>query len=184
MSDGRARLLVLREAAPEDAPLLRRIMLAAYEEYRDSLVPPSGAFDETVEEIRHAVQNGGAVIVEEDGVVIACGRFDFGPERAFIEVGRLSVLPAYRGRGIATRMLAWFEARAASLSVPEVRLGVRLNLPQNIALYERVGYATFDYEDRPGYGRIAAWMRKSVPRAPATEKGGGAGSGAIERSDR
>jgi ribosomal protein S18 acetylase RimI-like enzyme len=59
-------------------------------------------------------------------------------------------------------MLDWFEQRAAALGVPEVRLGVRLNLPRNIALYERVGYEIFDYEFRPGYGRVSAWMRKKV----------------------
>lgn len=72
------------------------------------------------------------------------------------------MLPAHRGRGIAARMLTWFEQRARSLAIPEVRLGVRLNLPRNISLYERAGYSIFDYEDRPGYGRIAAWMRKPL----------------------
>jgi ribosomal protein S18 acetylase RimI-like enzyme len=113
------------------------------------------------------------VIAMLNGAPVGCGRFEFGPERTYIEVGRLSVLPAHRGRGIATGMLAWFESRAAALGVPEVRLGVRLNLPRNIALYERAGYEVFDYEIRPDYGRVAAWMRKSVaraaPRAPGYE---------------
>jgi GNAT superfamily N-acetyltransferase len=155
-------VFVLRDALPDDAPLLHRLMLAAYEEYRDSLVPASGAFEETVDDVRRAVEEGGAVLVLLDGEPVGCGRFELGPERAFIEVGRLSVLPAFRGRGIAARMLAWFEQRAASLAIPEVRLGVRLTLPRNIALYERAGYRVFDYEDRPGYGRISAWMRKRI----------------------
>ena len=125
-------------------------------------MPPSGVFEESIEQVRQAVADGGAVIVYLDGEPAGCGRFEFAPDRSFIEVGRLSVLPAYRGRGLATRMLGWFEARAAELGVPEVVLGVRLNLPRNIALYERAGYAVYDYEERPGYGRISVWMRKSV----------------------
>jgi GNAT superfamily N-acetyltransferase len=154
--------LTLRAATADDAPLLHHLMLAAYEEYRDTLVPASGAFEETVEDVRCAIVEGGGVVVLLDGEPVGCGRFDIGPERAFIEVGRLSVVPARRGGGIATRMLKWFEERAAVLSIPEVRLGVRLNLPRNIALYERAGYSAYDYEDRPGYGRVAVWIRKAV----------------------
>lgn len=152
--------ITLQEATPQDAALVHRLMLAAYEEYRDRLVPPSGAFEESVEDVRHAIAEGGAVIARLDSEPVGCGRFEFAPDRSFIEVGRLSVLPAYRGRGIATRMLSWFEARAAALGVPEVVLGVRLNLPRNIALYERAGYVVYDYEDRPEYGRVSVWMKK------------------------
>jgi GNAT superfamily N-acetyltransferase len=162
VTDATKPAMSLHDATPEDAPAVHRLMLAAYAEYRDTLVPASGAFDETVEDVRQAIIEGGAVIVRVDGEPVASGRFEFGPDRAFIEVGRLSVLPAWRRRGIASGMLTWFEARAAALGVPAVVLGVRLALPNNIALYERAGYAVYDYEDRPGYGRIAVWMRKFV----------------------
>ena len=162
MTDDLATRLTLQAATPADAPLLHRLMLAAYEEYRETLVPASGAFEETIEDVRHAIVEGGGVVVLIDGEPVGCGRYDIDPERAFIEVGRLSVLPSHRGRGIATRMLDWFEERAAVLAIPEVRLGVRLNLPRNIALYQRAGYLIYDYEVRPGYGRVAAWMRKPV----------------------
>jgi GNAT superfamily N-acetyltransferase len=162
MSDALAPAITLHEATPEDAALFQRLMLAAYEEYRDWLVPASGAFTESLEDVRQAIVEGGAVIVRLDGEPVACGRFEWAPDRSFIEVGRLSVLPAYRGRGLAVRMLAWFEARAATLGVPTVVLGVRLALPRNIALYERAGYEVYDYEDRPDYGRVSVWMRKNV----------------------
>lgn len=162
MTNEAASGLMLRAATAADAPLLHRLMLAAYEEYRDTLVPASGAFEESVEDVRRAIVEGGGVVVLLDGEPVGCGRYDIDPERAYIEVGRLSVLPPYRGRGVAELMLDWFEERAAALAFPEVRLGVRLNLPRNIVLYQRAGYSIYDYEDRPGYGRIAAWMRKLV----------------------
>ncbi|MGD9895051.1 MAG: GNAT family N-acetyltransferase [Dehalococcoidia bacterium] len=168
MTSDAANHLALRAATTDDAALLHRLMLAAYEEYRGTLVPASGAFDETVEDVRRAVVEGGGVVVVLDGTPVGCGRFDVDPDRAFIEVGRLSVLPAHRGRGIATRMLTWFEERAARMAIPEVRLGVRLSLPRNIALYERAGYVTYEYEYRPGFGRVAAWMRKDITMTIAT----------------
>lgn len=161
--------LELREAAPEDAPLVLRLTLAAYEEYRDTLVPASGVFSETLDEVRAEVENGGVVIVWLNGEPVGCGRSEIPADRSHLYVGRLAVLPAARGRGIATRMLAWFEARAAALGLLEVQLGVRLMLPRNILLYERVGYEVFGYEDRPGYGRISAWMRRRVGE-PAPEE--------------
>jgi GNAT superfamily N-acetyltransferase len=166
MTDEATPRLTLRAATAADAPLLHKLMLAAYEEYRNTLVPASGAFEESVEDVRRAIVEGGGVIVLLDGEPVGCGRYDIDPERAFIEVGRLSVLPSFRSRGIATRMLVWFEEHAVVLAVPEVRLGVRLNLPRNIALYERAGYSIYDYEHRPGYGRVAAWMRKLVRSQP------------------
>lgn len=164
MTEAVSGTITLHEAMPDDAALVHRLMLAAYEEYRDTLVPPSGAFEESVEDVRHAIAEGAAVIVRLDGEPVGCGRFEFSPDRSFIEVGRLSVLPACRGRGIATRMLGWFEARAAELGIADVVLGVRLALPNNIALYERAGYVVYDYEDRPGYGRVSVWMKKRAAR--------------------
>jgi GNAT superfamily N-acetyltransferase len=163
MAEPPSATVTLHAATPGDAPLVHRLMLAAYSEYRDTLVPASSAFAESTDDVRHAIAAGGAVIACWDGEPVGCGRFKLAPDRACMEVGRLAVLPEHRGRGLATQMLAWFEARAATLRIPTVILGVRLNLPRNIALYERAGYQAYEYEDRPGYGRVSVWMRKHVP---------------------
>jgi len=170
MTEAATPAITLHEATPDDATLFQRLMLAAYEQYRDWLVPASGAFAETLDDVRDAIVEGGAVIARLDGEPVGCGRFEWAPDRSFIEVGRLSVLPAHRGRGIATRMLDWFEERAAGLRVPTVVLGVRLALPGNIALYERAGYEVYDYEDRPGYGRVSVWMRKTLVSRPSRSR--------------
>lgn len=152
--------LSLRPASDGDLELIVRLTLAAYEEYRETLVPPSGVFTETLDEVREELSRGGAVIALLGGEPIGCGRWKVDREHTHLYFGRLSVLPAYRQRGVAARIIGWFEERARELGLPEVRLGVRLALPRNIDLYTRLGYEVYGYEDRPDYGRVSAEMHK------------------------
>ena len=216
----------LRVATPADAPLVLALTLAAYEEYRDVLVPESGVFGETIETVRshlegrampgHPASGGpapaptapgdlapaptdpivparsGAVIASVDGEAVGCARWSVRvddvpagahpPERrpgtsprSYLYVGRVAVLPAHRGRGVATALMAWCEGLALDRGLREVRLGVRLGLARNEALYRRLGYRpTGSLEEREGYGPIAAVdgqacrrrSRLSATRAP------------------
>lgn len=159
---GGASALRLRDATPVDAALVERLTLAAYAEYRGVLVPESGVFSESLEEIRDELARDGGVIVEQDGEPVACARFAVAADRSHLYIGRLAVLPGIRRRGVARAMLLWLEDRARTLALPEVQLGVRLALQSNIRLYESAGYVVVGYEDRPEFGRISAWMRKPV----------------------
>ena len=197
----------LRVATQADAPLVLALTLAAYEEYRGVLVPESGVFRETLDQVRSHLGGGvesrgpapaptdpaptdprvearsGAVIASVDGEAVGCARWsvqvdhatpaaeapgvgpDVGPEatRAFLYVGRVAVLPAHRGRGVATALMAWCERLAVERGLSEVRLGVRLGLARNEALYRRLGYRpTGSLEEREGYGPIAQWMAKPL----------------------
>ena len=64
MTNKATSALTLRAATSADAPLLHRLMLAAYEEYRDTLVPASGAFEESIDDVRQAIVEGGGVVGE------------------------------------------------------------------------------------------------------------------------
>jgi GNAT superfamily N-acetyltransferase len=152
-------LLAFREATLRDAPLVFALTLAAYEEYRGRLTPESGVFEETLADVEHAILHDGAVIAYLDDEAAGCGRYEIAADRSHLYFDRLAVPPAYRRRGVASAIVRWFEQRARDLELPEVRLGVRLALPGNIALYSGLGYEVDGYEDRPGYGRISAWMR-------------------------
>jgi ribosomal protein S18 acetylase RimI-like enzyme len=51
------------------------------------------------------------------------------------------VLPAFRGRGIGAAMMTAMEEFAAAKGQGEARISVRVLLPKNVELYERLGYA-------------------------------------------
>lgn len=154
------------EATPDDALLVHDLTLAAYEEYRETLVPPSGVFEDSVDDVRGEIEAGGAVIARWNGVPAGCARYEVAPDGSHLYVGRVAVVPAYRRRGIAGAMMGWCERFAADRGLPEVQLGARLNLPGNIALYTHLGYEIHDYEVREGFGRVAAWMRKRATLDP------------------
>jgi ribosomal protein S18 acetylase RimI-like enzyme len=186
--DGVARVS-LRAATPADAALVLALTLAAYEEYRGALVPESGVFGETLalvrsqiagrppaagrsrgEAVGHALAASGAVVASVGGVAVGCARWAIRTDEApgapaYLYVGRVAVVPEQRRRGIASALMAWCEDLATRRGLREVRLGVRLSLPRNEALYRRLGYRpTGALESREGYGPIAAWMSKRIDR--------------------
>ncbi|MGE3650989.1 MAG: GNAT family N-acetyltransferase, partial [Reyranellaceae bacterium] len=69
-----------------------------------------------------------------------------------------------------TQMMALAERVAAELGVNEMRLYTNARFTENIVLYEKLGYASYDRVVIPGAGE-AVWMRKhldaeTVPGSP------------------
>jgi ribosomal protein S18 acetylase RimI-like enzyme len=134
-------------ASIEDAPLVHRLMCEAFAEYDGVLEPPTGALMESVADVAAAIAAGGAVLAWESEVAVGSARFK--PEADHLYVGRVAVVPVYRGRGLARAMMEFLEDHGRALGMPEARVGVRRNLPGNIALYERLGYRIVREEPHP-----------------------------------
>lgn len=134
-------------AGPDDAPLVRRIMLAAFEQFRGTLEPPSSALDETDDDVRRAIAAGGAVIAWRGDVAVGSARFL--PRADYLYVGRVAVLPEQRGLGVAGALLAALDAQARARGLPEVRVEVRLSLPDNVAFFRRLGFRTISEQPHP-----------------------------------
>lgn len=78
-----------------------------------------------------------------DGVPAGCiARADLDePDwQGFVEMKRVFVHEAFRGRGIARAMVAVFEEAARTAGARGVRLETGTKQPEAIALYERLGY--------------------------------------------
>lgn len=154
--------LVLRAATPHDAPAIAATIAAAFEQYRGKLVPESGAFRETADGIARELAGGaGAIVAERDGAVVGCVMVR--PEDGDLYFGRLSVLPAARGLGLAGQLIAAVEAEARARGLPGVRLGVRIALPANQKLFQSLGYREISREAHPGFDHPTSInMRKSL----------------------
>jgi ribosomal protein S18 acetylase RimI-like enzyme len=113
-------------------------MQTAFAEYIGKLNPASPCHTETVGDVAEAIQHGGAVLAWADGVAVGSARY--ASNKGDFYVGRVSVLPDYRGLGIASAMMHHLETLAQEHGYTEMQLCSRLNLPKNIALYERMGY--------------------------------------------
>jgi ribosomal protein S18 acetylase RimI-like enzyme len=142
--------LVLRPATAADATVLAATIAAAFEQYRGKLVPESGAFGETADGIARELDEGaGAIVAERNGSVIGCVMTKI--EAGDLYLGRLSVLPAARGLGLAGRLIAAVEDEARARGLPGVRLGVRIALSANQKLFHSLGYREISREAHPGF---------------------------------
>jgi ribosomal protein S18 acetylase RimI-like enzyme len=131
----------------DDAALVRQIMLDSFAEFRGTLEPPSSALDETLEDTRQAIDAGGAALAWLGDAAVGSARYL--PRPDYLYVGRLAVLPAYRGRGIAAALMTALEDQARHLGLPEVRVEVRLSLPGNVAFFRRLGFQTISEQPHP-----------------------------------
>jgi ribosomal protein S18 acetylase RimI-like enzyme len=130
---------MIRLANVEDAHLIQQIMVLAFEEYRDMDVP-SSALNETISSIEESLKNGSekALLCFRDGVPLGSVRFKTDTNSLYFF--RLSVCPEARGRGIAKSMLSWLENYAKEQGKTEIWCRVRMSIPQNIQLYQSIGY--------------------------------------------
>jgi ribosomal protein S18 acetylase RimI-like enzyme len=113
-------------------------MQVAFAEYVGQLNPVSPCHTETVADVRRAMRDGGAVLAWIDGVAVGSARFALHGDHFF--VSRVSVLPDYRGCGVACAMMNYLESLAVDLGCMQMELSSRLSLPRNVALYERLGF--------------------------------------------
>jgi ribosomal protein S18 acetylase RimI-like enzyme len=141
--------ITLRSAELDDSVLLLDTIVQAFEAYRNKFDPPSGVFAETVNTIRGKLEIGGGYIATINGDIAGCVLYE--PQADHIYLGRLAVLPAYRGNGVARVLVEAIENQARELSLPAVQLGVRIALTGNQEMFARLGYKVL-YEGRhPGY---------------------------------
>src|SRR4051812_6040206 len=125
--------LTIEFVGPEQAALVHAIMLEAFREYEGVLIVPVSAMRETFDEAISSIQRGGAVLARFGDQTVGSARFE--PRDGCVYIGRVSVLPDWRGRGIATEMMRVLEDRAVALGFSEARIATRGHLPRNIALY-------------------------------------------------
>lgn len=90
-----------------------------------------------------------AVVVYEDAVPVACGAVKELDSFA-MEVKRMYTRPAYRGKGLASKVLTELENWVAELSYPTCRLETGKNQPEALAFYKKQGYTVIE-----NYGQYA-----------------------------
>ena len=74
-----------------------------------------------------------------DGEAVGCGATRLNDSRT-AEIKRMYVVPAYRGQGIAARVLEALEGHAGSLSAQRLVLETGERQPEALAMYRRAGF--------------------------------------------
>ena len=134
-------------ARAEDAELVHQIMCAAYLEYVGTVDPPMSATEESAAQVADALGRGGAVLAWDGAAPVGSARYRISGD--CVHIKRVSVLPEWRGRGIARAILLYIEDLGRRHGCSRARLQVRMSLSRNVKLYRRAGYQLINIKPHP-----------------------------------
>ena len=134
-----------RASADEAANVIRSAFAAQSRATR----PPSSALRETVDSVAGKIEAGGGIGAFDRGKLVALALWLI-DEDAF-RIGRVSVLPSWRRRGLARALIAACGTEAKGRGLKRMSLRVRLELPENERLFERYGFERRGVDAHPGF---------------------------------
>ena len=130
----------LRAAVDADSPAVRALVFAALQEH--GLTPDLAGTDSDLAQLESNFGRRGGyffVLVEADGQVVGtCGLYP--QSDGAIELRKMYLTPALRGRGQGRRLLHWALRRARQLGFKRMTLETADVLQPAIALYEAEGF--------------------------------------------
>ncbi len=167
--EGENMNLDIRLANEKETPIVHKLMLEAFEEYR-FLEVPSSALNESLDTLLNALKNGSekALLCFVDGEPLGSLRFTIKDDSLYFS--RLSVTPHARGKGIAKAILLWLEKYANENGKMKMECRVRASLSKNISLYEAMDYIVSEEEvvtNPNGYPVKTVVMEKSLEQVTA-----------------
>lgn len=126
------------EVTEADAQVLCDVIHAGFAARR-RLDPPSTALDEDVASVAEAIRRGGGLLCRVDGV--PAGGLLFAESRTGLALRRVSVVPHFQSRGVASAVVGVAEEVAAGRGYDDVCLLARAELPATVTFWVRRGYA-------------------------------------------
>jgi predicted N-acetyltransferase YhbS len=146
----------VRPAVPADHPAIRRVVRAAYEQYRIPLgdLLYRRYLADLLDVDRHA-REGHLLVAEIQGVVLGSGAFypdvstrGLGWPRGWAGGRALAVHPRARRLGVAQALLAACERLAHEHGAPVFAFHTASLMTGAVALYERLGYTRAPHHDQ------------------------------------
>lgn len=145
--------LAVRTADADDAQIVTDLIHRAFAG-RPPLDPPTTQLDETPETVGAALAAGAGLLATVDGQPAGTMIFTLAEDSGIPLLGlrRVSVLPQWQGRGVATAMVGVAEDVARSRGLAGVSLVARRELAATVGFWLRRGYlidAAADAADSP-----------------------------------
>jgi predicted N-acetyltransferase YhbS len=145
------REYVLRALRAEDAEAAAALIRTAFAAQGVATDPPASALRETGASVAAslAAQGQGGIGAWIGDTLAGCVIWQVQDRGLYL--GRLSVHPAWRGRGIAPALIAGLEAVARARGLARLLLSTRLVLEGNRRLFARCGFVETAQHAHPGY---------------------------------
>lgn len=167
--------LQIRPAKNEEAPLIYQIIQAAFAEYAGKIPVPPEAIQETLAEIEAAIKTGNVILALDEVTPIGTVRYHLYPD--YLHIGRLAVLPSYRGCGVGVALIKYLEELAPSLGRTVLRLSTRQSMSNNLVFYVRLGYSVTKIEPYPKGPDVNVFFAKDLSHPPESRSFSGSGIG-------
>jgi ribosomal protein S18 acetylase RimI-like enzyme len=155
--------LEIREAVREDAPVIHRLVQAAFSEYRGVVVPPTEAENETLEAVITDVEAGLVLVAWRGDEAVGTARYELRQDCLYAR--RVAVPPEQRGQGVGEALMLHLEGLARRLGYERVSLSTRRSLPRNLAFYQRLGYTITKEEPHHRGPDWTVWFEKDISQA-------------------
>lgn len=139
----------LRPATSADAGAIAALVRLAFAHQSVVTDPRPSALKETADTIGRALAQGGGAVVEAGGRPAGCVLWH--EEDGSLYVGRLSVHPEHRRRGIARLLMDECEREARRRGLARMHLGVRLPLVDNRRLFASCGFVETGLQTHQGF---------------------------------
>ena len=111
--------------------------------------PPSSVLKETLADFDARLRDEIVIVAEAERRLI--GAVFCAPQNDALYIGRLTVAPDWRRRGVAGALIGAAKAQARALGANRITLKARIMLPGNVALFRRHGFAVTGEETHAGY---------------------------------
>jgi GNAT superfamily N-acetyltransferase len=141
--------IAFRPLADADSADAAEIIRAAFAAQSQPTDPPSSALKETAQTIAGKIASGGGVCAMTEGAMIALALWR--ENDGALHIGRLSVLPGWRGRGLARALIEEIERQARAMGLKRLGLNVRLALGDNQRLFAALGFRRVGLTSHAGF---------------------------------
>lgn len=128
----------IQPVSPTDTSEILDIIVRSFEHYRHTLIPTPSVFRETDASLREKLELGGGYFALAENKRVGFVSYEL--RETYVYLGRLSVLPEYRGLGIGKALIGAVEGIAHKHHLYQIRLNVRIALVENHTLFESVGF--------------------------------------------
>jgi GNAT superfamily N-acetyltransferase len=147
--------LRLRAASAHDVPAITALVKGAYGHYVARIGGPPRPLEDDYEKV---VRDGDVTVAEAGGRVV--GLIVLGTDEEGFFVDNVAVARERQGTGVGRELLLFAEERAREGGYGSIWLLTHELMHENLALYERIGYAEYKRHDYGGGSLV--YLRKSL----------------------
>lgn len=166
----------VRDAGGSDLPAVRRVLLAAYQEYAMALPPAVfGRYLAEILDVEERLGNGRLLVAEHGGRVVGTVTWyddaateGLGWPAGWAGLRALGVEPSARGLGIGRALVEACRRRALAAGAPALTLHTGGFMTAAVALYEAMGFRrdpAYDFDATRRLGSAGSGPSRSSPTA-------------------